>query len=167
MFVFQNKLNAISQYAYQLHLPRLLELRPQFIDHIRDFYDTQLRPKLGTNTFKTCVVDIAVLSIDGKFQSKVIEVNPFLQTTDGALFSWETERDLLEGARAGVDYPTLRLNEKNRMGVLVMVPQGWKDVIEQVEIAQAGIHLVLFFGALLDRTMGPSASSSGIGSIAS
>jgi hypothetical protein len=133
MFVFQNKLNAISQYAYQLHLPRLLELRPQFIDHIRDFYDTQLRPKLGTNTFKTCVVDIAVLSIDGKFQSKVIEVNPFLQTTDGALFSWETERDLLEGARAGVDYPTLRLNEKNRMGVLVMVPQGWKDVIEQVE----------------------------------
>jgi hypothetical protein len=25
---------------------------------------------------------------------KVIEINPFLPTTDGALFSWETERDL-------------------------------------------------------------------------
>ena len=133
MFVFQNKLNAISQYAYQLHSPRLLNLRSQLVDHLRDFYDTQLRPKLSTNGFETCVIDAAVLSPAGKIQSKVIEINPFLPTTDGALFSWETERELLEGGRAGLDYPIFRLTEKPRAGALVMVPQGWKDVMEEVE----------------------------------
>jgi hypothetical protein len=134
MFVFQNKLSAISQYAYQLHSHRLLQLRNKLVDHLHDFYVTMLQPKLSTHVFETCVIDVAVLAFDeGSFQSKVIEINPFLPTTDGALFSWETERDLLEGNRAELNYPVLRLTEKPRAGALVMVPQGWKVIMEEVE----------------------------------
>jgi hypothetical protein len=65
---------------------------------------------------------------------KVIEINPFLPTTDGALFSWETERDIRGTRRGdGVVYPVLRVNEKVRSGALVMVPKGWKDVMEVVD----------------------------------
>jgi hypothetical protein len=74
------------------------------------------------------VIDVAVLSREGQLQSKVIEINPFLPMTDGVLFSWETERDVLEGAE--LDYPILRLTEKPRGEALVMVPQGWKVIIE-------------------------------------
>jgi len=141
MFVFQNKLTAISQYAYQLYSPRLLDLRAHLLHLLRDFYDNQLRPKLSTSTFRTCVIDIAVLSVDGEFQSKVIEINPFLPTTDGGLFSWESEQDLLEGARAEVDYPVLRLNEKARVGAIVMVPQGWRHIVERVDREACTSHI--------------------------
>src|ERR1700722_8565994 len=147
MFVFQNKLTAISQYAYQLHSPRLLELRSQLTDRLLDFYNAHLQPKLSSanNGFETCAIDVAVAVApcdDNKFQCKVIEINPFLPTTDGALFSWETERDLLEGARAGGVYPILRLNEKTRVGALVMIPRGGKRVMELVE-------------STIDRCVGP------------
>lgn len=50
---------------------------------------------------------------------KVIELNPFMVTTDGALFSWEHERDLLEGA----DKETIfRITERPKIGSTSMLP---------------------------------------------
>ncbi len=50
----------------------------------------------------------------------VIELNPFMETTDGALFSWQHERHLLEGQNK--DKPIFRLTEKVRPGSWSMLP---------------------------------------------
>lgn len=63
----------------------------------------------------------------------MIEINPMEETTDGALFSWNQERDILEGTRANVEYPIVRITESPRTGSLVMLPKGWKIVTERVE----------------------------------
>jgi hypothetical protein len=50
----------------------------------------------------------------------VIELNPFMETTDGALFSWQHERHLLEGQSN--DKPLFRITEKIRPGSWTMLP---------------------------------------------
>jgi hypothetical protein len=53
----------------------------------------------------------------------VIELNPFMETTDGALFSWQHERHLLEGqANENKDKPLFRITEKARPGSWTMLP---------------------------------------------
>jgi len=49
----------------------------------------------------------------------VIELNPFMETTDGALFSWQHERHLLEG---NSNKPLFRITEKARPGSWTMLP---------------------------------------------
>jgi hypothetical protein len=53
----------------------------------------------------------------------VIELNPFMETTDGALFSWQHERHLLEGqSNENKDKPLFRITEKARPGSWTMLP---------------------------------------------
>jgi hypothetical protein len=131
MFIHASTPTAISQYAYQLHSSRLLPLhfRDTLTKSLCEFYETQLKGNLEVRGgFENCVIDVGVRVVGGEengeggenpnspihLRPKVIEINPFLPTTDGALFSWETERDILEGTRRGdgVVYPVLRVNEK-------------------------------------------------------
>jgi hypothetical protein len=132
MFVHRNKLTAISQYAYQLHSPRLVTHQAELRAQLCGFYEGSLRQVLSAGGFGTCVIDVAVLSLT-EGSSCVVEINPFLPTTDGGLFSWESELLLLEGVQTGVEYPVIRVNERARAGALVMVPRGWKDVMSRVE----------------------------------
>ena len=55
----------------------------------------QLAPR-----FQDYVIDFAITEHDNKVV--VIELNPFLETTDGCLFSWTKERHLLEGSQRTV-----------------------------------------------------------------
>jgi hypothetical protein len=60
----------------------------------------------------------------------VIEVNPFLETTDGALFSWNHERNILEGSQGFV----FRITEKPRPGAKTILPQSVKGLLEDKTI---------------------------------
>ena len=159
MFIYASAPTAISQYAYQFHSPRLLDprFREALEECLAEFYERELKGSLqqgGGGGFENCVIDIGVRIVSDSqsveerieieepkppilLRPKVIEINPFLPTTDGALFSWETELDLLQGTRRsgdnGVAYPVLRVNEKTRSGALVMVPKGWRDVVDVVD----------------------------------
>lgn len=57
----------------------------------------------------------------------VIEVNPFLETTDGALFSWNHERTILEGSQEFV----FRITEKPRPGAKTILPQSVRGLLEE------------------------------------
>jgi hypothetical protein len=64
----------------------------------------------------------------------VIELNPFMETTDGALFSWQHERDLLEGqSNENKDTPIFRLTEKVRPGSWTMLPISIRQWIKNDE----------------------------------
>ncbi|KAJ7121467.1 hypothetical protein C8R44DRAFT_786307 [Mycena epipterygia] len=135
-FVSRGRMTAISQYAYQLFSPRLndgVQLNLA-ISAIRTVYDA-LWPILAAQGFDACVLDFGVVppAEGGQWRAILIEINPFEETTDGALFSWTRERDFIEGKVEGVEYPVVRITERKRTGALAMIPRGWKDVIETVE----------------------------------
>lgn len=79
----------------------------------------------GGGGFENCVIDVGVGVVSNDqddddepespihLRPKVIEINPFLPTTDGALFSWETKLDLFQGTRNDdkIVYPILRAND--------------------------------------------------------
>ena len=56
----------------------------------------------------------------------VIEINPFMNTTDGAMFSWEKEKDLLEGKHGFL----FRVVERPKPGSLSMMPQSIRELIK-------------------------------------
>ena len=56
----------------------------------------------------------------------VIEVNPFMETTDGALFSWQHERDILQGTSGFV----FRITERLRPGAKAILPQSVRKLME-------------------------------------
>ncbi|CAF4529016.1 unnamed protein product [Rotaria sp. Silwood2] len=112
-FVFQQLLTCLSQYNYLIYSQRL--------------FKTKLN-KYKSNNY---VSDFA-LTKDGKFIYEesinsmkvwVIELNPFMETTDGALFSWQHERYLLEGqSNQNKDKTLFRITEKVRPGSWAMLP---------------------------------------------
>ncbi|KAJ6530819.1 hypothetical protein DFH09DRAFT_934089 [Mycena vulgaris] len=135
-FVSNGRMTAISQYAYQLCSPRLKDTAQLAlaVAAIRTVYDA-LWPLLVTAGFDACVLDFGVIppvADGGAWGATLIEVNPFEETTDGALFSWTRERDVIEGKTEG-EYPVVRVTERKRTGALAMVPRGWKEAMARVE----------------------------------
>ncbi|KAH8832705.1 D123-domain-containing protein [Flagelloscypha sp. PMI_526] len=131
-FVSSNRMTCISQYAYQLHSLALTDPGnlATTVEIIKTFFEENLRPILAYNGFEDYVLDIGI--IPSERRAILIEMNPFEETTDGALFSWTEERDLIEGKRMAV-YPVVRITERPRTGSLVMLPKSWKTVVEKVE----------------------------------
>lgn len=60
----------------------------------------------------------------------VIEINPFMETTDGGLFSWQHERHLLEG-KEGFQF---RITERPKPGAKTMLPQSVRTIMQSVTI---------------------------------
>lgn len=56
----------------------------------------------------------------------VIELNPFMNTTDGALFSWEHERHLLEG-KEGFQ---MRITKRPKPGAKAMLSMAARDLLK-------------------------------------
>ena len=56
----------------------------------------------------------------------MIEINPYLETTDGALFSWNTERHLLEG-KDGFHF---RIAERPKPGAIAMMPSNARAILK-------------------------------------
>ncbi|KZV96958.1 hypothetical protein EXIGLDRAFT_764867 [Exidia glandulosa HHB12029] len=141
-FVHAGRLTAISQYAYQLYSPSLVESIEAARNTIVAYFDSQLREILVQGGFETCIVDVALLpqsdtAEHGQWWPRVIELNPFLPSTDAALFSWERERSLLEGSEAlsgRQSYPVIRVCERARTGGLAVIPKAWKDVVSRVRL---------------------------------
>lgn len=136
-FVSSGRMTAISQYAYQLYSLRLNDAAQLDLatTAIRDLYDS-LWPILAKQGFANCVLDFGVIPpVEGRasWRAILIEINPFEETTDGGLFSWNRERDVIEGKTDGLDYPVVRITEAKRTGALAMVPKGWKEVTLKVE----------------------------------
>ncbi|KAH3721802.1 hypothetical protein DPMN_064749 [Dreissena polymorpha] len=91
---------------------------------IQDFYLTKVRPRIEGRGFPAnSIIDFAVCE-DGE-RLWVIEVNPFLETTDGALFSWQQERPLLEGSQGFV----FRITERPRPGARTILPQSVRALL--------------------------------------
>jgi len=58
----------------------------------------------------------------------VIELNPFLNTTDSALFSWEHEAHIIRGEEREAKFH-FRVTERPRRGAKAMLPYSIRQLI--------------------------------------
>ena len=131
-FVKHRRVTAISQYNYLPCFPDLLAHRAYLTDLLLAFLNDTAIPALpDTPIFQDMVVDVAVTG-DVYHQPKlwVIELNPYLSSTDGALFSWTHDLDLLTGKLPF----ELRLTEKESPGVQTSMLIEWRNLLETVDI---------------------------------
>eukprot|EP01124_Arcella_intermedia_P009398 TRINITY_DN16132_c0_g1_i1.p1 TRINITY_DN16132_c0_g1~~TRINITY_DN16132_c0_g1_i1.p1 ORF type:complete len:246 (+),score=54.86 TRINITY_DN16132_c0_g1_i1:367-1104(+) len=126
-FVCNSKLTAVSQYHHLVHFPRLLQEKKEIMERILEFW-----PKVHVNLQSHPLLNgkyIIDFAFCGEDQSviKIIEINPFLDTTDSCLFSWVKERQLLENGNPSGN-TEFRFREKEMKGSLSMISDWWKDI---------------------------------------
>jgi len=147
-FVCDRRLTGISQYSYTMFHQRVFENCLALGNAMSDCFQDKIFPLLSTYS-APYVIDFAVELEPGGTDAYlpnikkvwVIEINPFLETTDSALFDWKKDRDLLEG-RAPHDLAQanglpfeFRVNSKKAVGNLAMIQTSNKDVIRDVTFA--------------------------------
>jgi len=87
-FVTNKKLNAISQYYSFIYFPDL-ELRKQSLEaKMIKFFENNIWDKIPLDSY---VIDFVVI----EDQVKVLEFNPFNESTGGCLCSWETDDKIM------------------------------------------------------------------------
>lgn len=130
-FVFNGLLHAISQYNYLIYSKRLVEKKEEISLAIQNFFKDSVKPKLSIPGFpQDFVIDFAICKEDGDIMKIwVIEINPFISTTDGAMFSWEIEYEMLTG-KQGFHF---RIVEKPKPGAMAMLPQSVRAMLKSTE----------------------------------
>ncbi|CAF1065337.1 unnamed protein product [Rotaria sordida] len=126
-FVYQKRLTCLSQYNYLIYSQRLNQWKDNILEKIISFFNQSIQTKLNEYKSNDYVIDFALTKGDDENVNSmkvwVIELNPFMETTDGALFSWQHERYLLEGqSNENKDKPIFRITEKVRQGSWSMLP---------------------------------------------
>lgn len=104
-YVKDHKLTAVSQYNYVAYFPRLVEMRAKLEETITKFFYSTCLPALS-DLYSEFIIDFGIVG-ENFDKILVIELNEFMDTTDGCMFKWATERHLLENEPL-----TFRLVEK-------------------------------------------------------
>ena len=100
-FVKNNTFTALSQYNYFVFFPQVVKFKEIIEEKITNLWESKCRERLAS--IGTYVIDFCLFGDEGVTGTeedlrhiKVIEINPFYDTTGAALFSWKAERELLE-----------------------------------------------------------------------
>lgn len=93
-FVVNGRLTALSQYCNLIHVPFLHDNKDQILFAVVSFFLEHCSRQLA-KLYDRYVIDFG-FSADMS-RVVVIEVNPFLPTTDAALFCWAKDAALLKG----------------------------------------------------------------------
>lgn len=149
-FVSNGSLNALSQYNHLVFFPSLVARKDEIATTITKFFNDAIIPRLAglklasgvpldsyvidfglvesIGTTSVVASDSAERSGQPRDQIQVIELNPFLPTTDGCLFSWDTERGLLDGSSgSGFQF---RICEAPRRGASSLISKDWKALLQ-------------------------------------
>ena len=132
-------ITCISQYCYLACFPAIAALEPDVIArHVTAYYERHVAPILRASPFAAYgfVCDIALPNIaTGDYDACiaggwVLELNPLLSSTDGALFSWQREEELIMGSKQGVAYPVVRTTRSVPSGARAMIASSWKWLLD-------------------------------------
>jgi len=116
-FVYNKQLNGLSQYFDFCYFPQLKDEQAKIIDACKDTFDN-VRDKIKLSNF---ILDFALVGD----KAYVIELNPWLETTDSCLFKWFKDLKVLE-------YGPLefRCNTRPVPGVKGQVLSVWKHYFD-------------------------------------
>lgn len=133
-FVVGDKLCAVTQYSNLIYIPALHRHITAIQTRIQSFFDTQVRKQLSANNdgmsaYTRYIVDFGITPLinDDPTSGRIliIEVNPYLPTTDSGLFCWAKDKAILEGSRPF----EFRIRTEPVRGALAGLLDDWKAVI--------------------------------------
>jgi len=130
-FYCNGQLNALSQYNHLCYYPTVHLHAKAIGAAIKAFFDKNVKDVLAKK-FTQYVIDFALIGDkddNGAFtfdRVMIIELNPFLFSTDAALYSWGKERPLLENGPF-----EMRVLEKEITAVKTKLSVDWRDILEQ------------------------------------
>ena len=155
-FVRKGELRALSQYNHSFVSDKLVKNKEYIYEIIVTFFKERVQPALCDH-FQDYIVDFALTGSKWKdaqcCESEeeervwVIELNPYLESSDAALYSWKTDRDLLVGleeeesagcqtshcedAKKPVECVTdFRIRDKFSKAVLANIKSEWRAYLE-------------------------------------
>ena len=131
-FVSHGRVTAISQYYCYDVLPCLARASPSELSAIRSrvlAFARAVHARVGDQFGERYVLDVAlrVQDNDDKFGCSLVEINPFI-SSGAALFSWDRDRALLEGASSHCGMNSSNTMQNGQEAVAAM-----SDDDEQVE----------------------------------
>jgi len=112
-FVYDKKLNALSQYFDFCYFPQLVEEIEDVVSNVRNTFEL-LKDRIKLSNY---ICDFGV--VNGRVY--IIELNPWLETTDSCLFSWFKDKKIL--TEGPFEY---RINTRVRGGIKGSVIEPWK-----------------------------------------
>jgi len=112
-FVFNKTLNCLSQYYDFCYFPQLVEEIEEIVPNVQEFF-RELKDKVKLDHY---ICDFGVVG-DRVY---IIELNPWLDTTDSCLYSWIKDLEILKNGPF-----QFRINTKPRGGIKGFVIQPWK-----------------------------------------
>eukprot|EP00455_Lapot_gusevi_P046612 TRINITY_DN615_c0_g2_i1.p1 TRINITY_DN615_c0_g2~~TRINITY_DN615_c0_g2_i1.p1 ORF type:complete len:356 (-),score=134.55 TRINITY_DN615_c0_g2_i1:205-1272(-) len=128
-FVSNGQMTAMSQYYHLMYIDTIAQHHQAISQLILDFFHTRVAPRLSA-LYPKYIVDFALSGFDPAHPEAttvyVIELNPFLNTTDSCLFSWERERDLLENGPF-----EFRYRDAVVLGGRALLHDAWKKVLDE------------------------------------
>jgi hypothetical protein len=132
-FVHGNRMTAITQYHHLCFFPRVVgEHKERISSRLLEFYEAELKDLLAPK-FTNFVLDLGITREDDRVV--VIELNPFLETTDGCCFNWRRDLAVLEGRVPGTDQRAceFRVRERPLRGAKAMLEESWRRLFESVD----------------------------------
>ena len=129
-FYCNGKLNALSQYNYIVYFDSLQGKENSIAEKIIEFFNNEIKLKLDGVGFKRYIIDFAITGPNYD-KISIIELNPFLSSTDSGLFSWKEERDLLENGPF-----EFRITKQKNPNLKNLIGVEWREILENVKLPQ-------------------------------
>jgi len=117
-FVFNKNLNALSQYFDFCFFPQLVDEMEEIVANVTNTFNL-LKDKIKLENY---ICDFGI--VNGRVY--IIELNPWLETTDSCLFSWFRDRNTLMNGPF-----ECRFNTKLRGGIRGSVIEPWKKYFDK------------------------------------
>ncbi|PRP80688.1 hypothetical protein PROFUN_11647 [Planoprotostelium fungivorum] len=140
LFVHDNVLRGASQYIDSYFSKRIFHHRDHVAAAITKFFHDKLGPRLHS-TFYHYAVDICIPDLSSyitdtdlivpvdQWELKVIEVNPWFESTGMCLFSGRAEEELEE--KEGRQFPIVKVQDK--LVSLGFMSKDWREAMYRVE----------------------------------
>eukprot|EP01130_Rhizamoeba_saxonica_P011128 TRINITY_DN460_c0_g1_i2.p1 TRINITY_DN460_c0_g1~~TRINITY_DN460_c0_g1_i2.p1 ORF type:complete len:266 (+),score=54.56 TRINITY_DN460_c0_g1_i2:190-987(+) len=116
-FVYNNQLNAVSQYYADSYFPSIKQEEKSIVDNIKKFF-LVVRDKIKLDNY---IIDFAVNG-DDVF---IVELNPYSSTTGSCLFDWGEDQAIFENGPFEFRY----VDEPTGSAEAHLLP--WKNLMRQ------------------------------------
>lgn len=136
-FVSNGRLTALSQYNHVLFSERVVHNQQDILAVITATFNKHIRARLEAAQFSSFVVDFALTGGRWHFDAVaanepervyVIELNPFLTSTDGALFSWRHDGDTLRNGLPDGSV-AFRVRDKYEPSIRAQLEIRWRELL--------------------------------------
>ena len=124
-FVYNNKLNAVSQYDDVVYYPNVTRHKEVICTRIKAFFEQHVKEALQEH--KNYVVDFFV----GPTNVYIIEINPFHNGAGACLFTWREHRELFMNGPF-----EFRVVQSPRDDCLTVLHANWQSQLESIIMQQ-------------------------------